>query len=511
MSYHYLKVKTHILKRAVFLNLPKQQIKRMSLRYCIIILIITLSNASIFGQDMPLFTHYYANPYIYNPAYAGIEGRPIVSLTHRQQWVGIEDAPVTSNLTFHMPVIGGFSMGLNVTQDQYGIFSTSGGLLSFAYSVPLGFNQYVTFGLSGGAKYQNIDFSSGIDLSDPAIINIDPSTKLDGNAGLAYHIGGFSLGFALQNIFNTSTFPTDSFDPGTLGLIRNYMVTADYMLYFGNDEYIFQPYGSYRSFEGFSSQYEVGGIFHVKHMLWAGGSYRQHFGIIGMLGVKLKSAFSVAYAYEIPTDKAEGINKSSHEIHLNLAFGKKQDRAKNYTTFLASKKPTKPKKKKKAPKVEEPIAEDTTAVEEPDSTIVEQPSPSLLDSLNQGGNKIRLIISNEPPARTDEQIQAEKDSLEAIIPIELRPALVTTRGGHPFELNEGHYVIVGAFGVAANAIRMNDQLMAQGYDSDFGYSSDKKLFYVHIIVENSSEGARAKRDELRKISTFSRAWYLLVK
>ena len=111
------------------------------------------------------------------------------------------------------------------------------------------------------------------------------------------------------------------------------MITADYMLYFGNDEYIFQPYASYRSFEGNSSQYEAGGIFHLKHLLWVGGSYRQDFGIIGMLGVKLKSAFSVSYAYEIPATKADGINKTSHEIHLNLAFGKKKDRAKKYTTF----------------------------------------------------------------------------------------------------------------------------------------------------------------------------------
>lgn len=477
------------------------------MRYCLTILIVAFCSASLLGQDLPLFTHYYANPYIYNPAYAGIEGRPIVSLTHRQQWIGIEDAPITSNLTFHTPIVGGFSMGLNVTQDKFGIFKSSGALLSFGYSVPLGFNQYISFGLSGGAKYQSIDFT-GVDLSDPAIGRQEPSTKLDGNAGLAYHIGGFSIGASLQNIFETKAFPTDPFDVGTLGLIRNYMVTADYMLYFGNDEYIFQPYASYRSFEGYSSQYEAGGIFHIKHLLWVGGSYRQDFGIIGMLGVKLKNAFSVSYAYEMPATKANGINKTSHEIHLNLAFGKKKDRAKKYTTFLASQKPKKPKKKKKEPKVA-PIVEDTVSVEEPvpaDTTSV----VSLLDSLNQGGNKIRLIIANEPPDRTDKPIKATDDSVSIFVPEELRPALVTKKGSHPFEINEGHYVVVGAFGVAANAIRTNDKLLAQGYDSDFGYSSDKKLFYVYMKAESSAEGARAKRDELRKLPAFSKAWYLLV-
>jgi len=477
------------------------------MRYCFAALFIALLSVSAKSQDIPLFTHYYANPYIYNPAYAGLEGRPIVSLTHRQQWLGIEGAPVTSNLTFHMPVVGGFSMGLNVTQDNYGIFKSSTALLSFGYNINLGFNQYLSFGMSGGVGNQQLD-PTGLDLNDPSLGGVlDENAFLDGNAGLAYHIGGFNIGVSLPKIFKTRVYPTTDFDTGELGLIRNYIITADYMLYFGNDEYIFQPYGSYRSFEGYSSQYEAGGIFHIKHLLWVGGSYRQDFGITGMLGLKLKSSFSVAYAYEMPTTKAEGINKTSHEIHLNLAFGKKKDRAKKYTTFLASQKPKKPKKKKKEPKIA-PIVEDSVALEEP----LPEETENILDSLNQGGNKIRLIITNSPPATSDPiNKPLNKDSIDAPEPEVIKPAAITQKGGHPFELDRGHYVVVGAFGVAANAIRANDRLLAQGYDSDFGFSSDKKLFYVYILSENSVEGARSKRDEMRKISAFNKAWYLLVK
>ena len=477
------------------------------MRYCFAALFIALLSVSAKSQDTPLFSHYYANPYIYNPAYAGLEGRPIVSLTHRQQWLGIEGAPVTSNLTFHMPVVGGFSMGLNVTQDNYGIFKSSTALLSFGYNINLGFNQYLSFGMSGGVGNQQLD-PTGLDLNDPSLGGVlDENAFLDGNAGLAYHIGGFNIGVSLPKIFKTRVYPTTDFDTGELGLIRNYIITADYMLYFGNDEYIFQPYGSYRSFEGYSSQYEAGGIFHIKHLLWVGGSYRQDFGITGMLGLKLKSSFSVAYAYEMPTTKAEGINKTSHEIHLNLAFGKKKDRAKKYTTFLASQKPKKPKKKKKEPKVT-PIVEDSVALEEP----LPEETENILDSLNQGGNKIRLIITNSPPETSDPiNKPLNKDSIDAPEPEVIEPAAITQKGGHPFELDRGHYVVVGAFGVAANAIRANDRLLAQGYDSDFGFSSDKKLFYVYILSENSVEGARSKRDEMRKISAFNKAWYLLVK
>ena len=478
------------------------------MRYCIAVLFFALLSVPARSQDVPLYTHYYANPYIYNPAYAGIEGRPIVSLTHRQQWLGIEDAPVTSNLTFHMPVVGGFSMGLNVTQDNYGIFKSSTALLSVGYNINLGYNQYLAFGMSGGVGSQQID-PTGLDLSDPALSGVlDQGAFLDGNAGIAYHIAGLSIGVSLPNIFKTSIYPTADFDTGELGLIRNYMVTADYMIYFGNNEYIFQPYGSYRSFEGYSSQYEAGGIIHIKHLLWAGGSYRQDFGANFFLGVKLKSAFSVAYAYEMPLTSAEGINKTSHEIHLNLAFGKKTSRAKKYSTFLASKRPTKIMKKRKEPKIE-PVIEDSVAIEEP----LPEEVVNVLDSLNQGGNKIRLIIENEPPEKSDRIDEPlTRDSVEQTVPeVEvIEPAAITKKGGHPFELDKGHYIIVGAYGVAANAIRADDKLLSQGYDSDFGFSSDRNLFYVYILSENSAAGARQKRDELRKIPAFSKAWYLLV-
>jgi type IX secretion system PorP/SprF family membrane protein len=509
MSYHYLKVISPISKITIFLKILNRKTIFKTIRYWLTILIVVLHCTSLISQNIPIFTHYYANPYIYNPAYAGIEGQPTVSLTFRQQWLGIEDAPVTSNLTFHTPVFGGFNMGLNVTQDKYGIFKSSTALLTVGYNINLGFNQYLSFGISGGVGNQQVD-PTGLDLSDPALANVlDKNAFLDGNAGLAYHIGGLNIGISLPKIFKTRIYPTTDFDTGELGLIRNYMITADYMLYFGNDQFIFQPFGSYRSFEGYASQYEAGGIFHLKHLLWVGGSYRQDYGIIGMLGIKLKSAFSVSYAYEMPATEANGINKTSHEIHLNLAFGKKKDRAKKYATFLASQKPKKPKKKKKETPVV-PIVEDTVAIAEP----LEEKPLTLLDSLNQGGNKIRLIVVNQPPDRGDKS-QAPIDSIKAIgpDPVEpeiIKPAVVTRKGGHPFEIDQGHYIVVGAYGVAANAIRTNDKLMAQGYNSDFGYSSDKKLFYVYILGENTARGARIKRDELRKLPAFSKVWYLLV-
>src|SRR5688572_11188399 len=56
------------------------------------------------SQQKPHYTQYILNQYIINPALTGIENYTDVKLSHRHQWVGINDAPVTSYFTFHTPI-----------------------------------------------------------------------------------------------------------------------------------------------------------------------------------------------------------------------------------------------------------------------------------------------------------------------------------------------------------------------------------------------------------------------
>jgi type IX secretion system PorP/SprF family membrane protein len=472
-----------------------------------------------FGQSIPIYTQYIVNPYIYNPAYAGLEGKPTVGLTYRKQWYGITDAPTTTNFVFHAPVIAGLNMGLNVTQDNYGIFKSSSALLSFGYTVSLGWNHYLSLGISGGAGFNNIDYTN-VDLSDPAFANVvQQSTYLDGNAGVAYHVGNFNLGIALPRIFDTETFPTQTFDTGTLGLIKNYIITADYMVYFADDNFAFQPYGLYRSYDSLSTQFEAGGIFHIKNMLWVGGAYRQDFGIAGLAGVKIKGMFSFGYAYEIPSVKANNINKTSHEIQLNLSFGKKNKRSKKHATFLASNKPEKEKKEKKKDEV-------VAKKEEPNDEIVEKKvettAPTDTEVIKAPAIVVAPIIKDD--VKNDSQKDPDPFTTTTTPTIEVspikketpsytednKPAIVAKKGNHPFELEKGHYVVVGAFGVFENAVRYSDKAQAQGYNTEYGFNTEKNLFYVVIKYANNPEKTRQMRNELRKTSQFAKAWYLLV-
>lgn len=507
----------------------------------ILFILFFIATFNGFSQSLPIYTQYIVNPYIYNPAYAGLEGRATVGLTYRKQWYGITDAPTTANLVFHTPLFAGLNMGINVTQDKFGIFENSSALLSVGYTIGLGWNHYLSMGISGGARFQMIDYTN-LNLNDPAFAGVlDQNTYLDGNAGIAYHISGFNLGISLPQIFKSEVFPTDSIQLGEIGgVINSYIITADYMLYFADDNFAFQPYGLYRSYEGFSPQFEAGGIFHIKNMLWVGGAYRQDFGIAGLAGVKIKGNFSFGYSYEIPAIKATNVNKSSHEIQLNISFGKKNKRSKKHATFLASSKPVKekPKKEEVVAKKEEPKEEpkkEEAPVEKTPEKKVEPTTPTPAKEAVVAAAVVTAVANNDDVSERGIETQKEPDpapfQTDIPPPIEVsppkketrpvvvkeaykedaKPAVVAKKGNHPFELERGHYVVVGAFGVFENAVRYSDKAQSDGYNTEYGFNSEKKLFYVVINFSDNPEITRQKRDNLRKVKEFEKAWYLLVK
>ncbi len=302
----------------------------------------------VVSQNIPIFTQYYTNPYIYNPAYAGLEGLSTFTLTHRRQWIGINDAPVTSNFVFHTAMKGGVNLGVNVTQDEAGIFKSTSGLVTFGYAVGFGYNQIISFGISGGASFNNVDLSRGVNINDPALSGVlDNNASLAGNAGIGYRIGNLNLGFTLPQLFKTESYGTDPFDKGEFDALSNYIVTADYMIYFGMGEHIIEPYVLYRSYQGYSSQFETGLIVQLRNLFWIGGAYRQNFGYAGMAGLKLSGNMSIGYAYEIPSNKVSGVNAATHEMQLTISIGEKKKRSKKYATFLASEQVITPKRPKK--------------------------------------------------------------------------------------------------------------------------------------------------------------------
>jgi type IX secretion system PorP/SprF family membrane protein len=85
------------------------------------------------------------------------------------------------------------------------------------------------------------------------------------------------------------------------------------------------------------------------------------------------------------------------------------------------------------------------------------------------------------------------------------------RGNHVSEMDLGDYVIVGVFKGEANAKHMSDELKKLGFSEvDYGFLTNKAVWYVHIAGSNDIDEARSKRNKYRKMKMFKDAWLLTV-
>ena len=69
----------------------------------VIVLLISFSSA-VSAQQKPYYTQYILNNYILNPALSGIENYTDVKLSYRNQWAGIDGAPVTMYFSVQGPI-----------------------------------------------------------------------------------------------------------------------------------------------------------------------------------------------------------------------------------------------------------------------------------------------------------------------------------------------------------------------------------------------------------------------
>ena len=298
----------------------------MKLFFHIVIFILCIQ--SVFSQGLPLNSQIFMNPYYYNPAYAGFEDRPAFYVYRRQQWTGIEGAPITSGFNFHTIFNEKVNFGVHIINDKRSILNSTRALITFGYRATFDDFHYLSFGLSGGIGSNNIDLTA-IDPDDPAIIDaLDNNLFLDGNAGFNYYNKGFNLSLSLPKIFSTKTLSHSSFDPGEISPLNDAILMTNYKWEISEEKFALEPYFLYYYNKDMPGQFEAIGLLHLMDVFWIGASYRQDYGTTGFVGLNIKDNFKFGYAYEFFDAQIANFDNGTHDIQLALVFGEKKKKGK---------------------------------------------------------------------------------------------------------------------------------------------------------------------------------------
>jgi type IX secretion system PorP/SprF family membrane protein len=301
----------------------------------VLIALAVLGMNEVLAQQVPLYSHYYYNQFLYNPSLAGSKDYGQLYMINRTQWNSIPGAPKTQALTLDGPLRNKkVGLGLAVYRDQAGQFNITGGQAAYRYSLDFGNDNMLSFGLGLGVLNNRLNLND-IRVQnelDPNIINsYQAATGFDANIGVSYRAKDFLVGLTIPQIIGNELAYQAIKNPITgsdvrYGMIRHYIVHASYDWDLQDDgTWFLQPNAMVRVTPNAPTQYDVSVVLNYSHNYWIGAMYRSKYAVTASAGIRLADQFVAGYAYDIATHTdLNQYTKGAHEVMLGYQFGGSQ-------------------------------------------------------------------------------------------------------------------------------------------------------------------------------------------
>lgn len=528
----------------------------------VLFLLFLVASFAGMSQQPLVYNQFFMNPYVYNPAYAGVEGHSVLFLMYKNQYSNIDGAPKTYHANFHVPLRGGIAFGASAHNESHGVLNTVSGKVTGGYLLSIDREHFIRFGLSIGAGNNSINVSEFDSPNDPAFTDIvNNSSFLVGDFGLTYHFDHFNVGFAMPSLFGYEVFTENSFSPISIKAHENVLFKINYRGHI-SDNLAFEPHIIYRYNKVLPNQYEGTLIVHLAHIVWLGGTYRQDAGFIGLLGAKIKESLAIGVAYEVGNFNYTNQLGQSYEVHVGYHIGAKKDHAEHVSSFIKSHRLSAEERAEKAElerqrrlqaledaRNQQSQSDELTILQTPDETQSPTDEPSTIEPVvtkdpvvtegpvvtntdQSGQTGVQKPQQQIPDPRTQDAVkdpiaqttthpnQAEVERGDPQLtqdfrtPTELSKSdqhLEVRRGGHMLELPAGTYVVAGVFEFFENAEDFSDRLFNRGFhDVKVGYLTARGYYYVVIFQSNNLAPANTERQRVRRMSGLSDVWVLKV-
>ncbi len=329
----------------------------------ILIVVISLYVTEISAQQKPYYTQYILNNYILNPALSGIENYTDVKLSYRNQWTGINGAPVTIYFSAQGPIgkkdyrttatsfeIPGenprgksfyesytapephHGLGLIVMNDKTGYLSRFTTFITYAYHKALSVKTTLAAGFQAGITNVSFDKSKiefgNTDPNDPAIGYANGSIsklKPEVGAGLWLYSADYFAGISVLNIIpnkfkfvSTNNYAT-YFEP-------QFIATVGYR-FFVSDDVTALLSVMLQLIRPNPVQVHTNIKFQYQDKVWVGASYRfsdDFGGFAAMAGLNVSNTFNISYAYDAATtSRLTNYAQNTHELILGFLINNK--------------------------------------------------------------------------------------------------------------------------------------------------------------------------------------------
>lgn len=269
----------------------------------------------------------------YNPAAVGEGDLMRIYGSHRMDFVGIQDAPMTTYFSFSSPFVVGKTLhgaGVRFMNDKFGLFSNQSLYVEYAYKLKLG-HGVLSVGLDLGFMnlsfaVDSVDFAAGQDEyhqdSDPVLENLTSGEK--GASGMGFDMGlgvyysaprwwaGVSYGHLTQPKIEWS-------DVTELAVRGTMYVVGGYKWQLKNRNWMLLPSAMLMTdFRGWDVNLTM--LAQVQKRYRFGLGYRIAGSVNLMFGMDIVSGLQLGYTYELPANGLIRESYGSHEVYLSYGF-----------------------------------------------------------------------------------------------------------------------------------------------------------------------------------------------
>lgn len=313
-----------------------------------------------FAQQKPHYTQYILNQFIINPAIAGIENYTDIKLSHRQQWVGIQDAPVTTYFTAHTALgkknfestatsyVGDgenprgrafyesyesahphHGVGMQVINDQTGPINRFSAYAVYAYHIGITPTTSISAGLGAGVTNISLNadklrFNTQV---DPAVFGSGTLNRLkpDLMAGVYLYSRDWFAGISAQQIVPQKI----DFSDGAVTTLKgkqvpHLFISAGYRVLVG-DNFNLIPSLMLKYVNPTPLQGDFNAKLQYRDKAWVGASIRTGEGFAAMAGLNVSPSLNIGYSYDYATSRINTFSKGTHEILVGFIIGNKYD------------------------------------------------------------------------------------------------------------------------------------------------------------------------------------------
>ncbi|RNC86238.1 MAG: type IX secretion system membrane protein PorP/SprF [Winogradskyella sp.] len=271
--------------------------------------------------DLPIRNSLTFNRTLLNPTFSYVrEQNRFISAYNKREWVQFNDAPLSYVVAYSGRFTDNIGAGISLFQQDYGVLTTYGGVINFAYNARLERDTNLTFGLNMAAYSSGINSGNVVtNLPDPSLNTIENNFLLAVNPGVNFGTTFLDFGISINNLLLYNIQTSELLDDVPNRGIQGHIMYTGYMSsrgFFDDSKFTGLLRSEFREDETI-----IAGnvMLSIPKGFWVQGGYNTKFGASAGLGLNITEEIALEYNYEMALGDISNFGPS-HEITLAYRF-----------------------------------------------------------------------------------------------------------------------------------------------------------------------------------------------